>query len=63
MKTIQATEHGAADVLKLIETEIPQPKPGQALVKIHYAGVNFIDVAREHPKCVKILFVIASVMK
>jgi NADPH2:quinone reductase len=45
MKTIQATEHGAAEVLKLIETEIPQPKPGQALVKIHYAGVNFIDVA------------------
>lgn len=45
MKTIQVSQHGSADVLKLIETETPKPKPGQALVKIHYAGVNFIDVA------------------
>jgi NADPH2:quinone reductase len=45
MKTIQVTQHGNTDVLKLIETDISTPQPRQALVKIHYAGVNFIDVA------------------
>ncbi|BAZ06181.1 quinone oxidoreductase family protein [Calothrix sp. NIES-3974] len=45
MKTIQVDEHGDANVLKLAEVEIPKPQAGQALVKIHYAGVNFIDVA------------------
>jgi NADPH2:quinone reductase len=45
MKTIQVDRHGNADVLKLTETETPKPQVGQALVKIHYAGVNFIDVA------------------
>ncbi|NJO44104.1 MAG: quinone oxidoreductase [Cyanobacteria bacterium CRU_2_1] len=45
MKTIQVNQHGDADVLKLNEIEIPKPQAGQALVKIHYAGVNFIDVA------------------
>ena len=45
MKTIQVNQHGNAEVLKLTEVEIPKPQAGQALVKIHYAGVNFIDVA------------------
>ncbi len=45
MKTIQVIQHGNADVLQLTDAEIPQLQPGQALVKIHYAGVNFIDVA------------------
>jgi NADPH2:quinone reductase len=45
MKTIQVNQHGNAEVLKLTEVEIPKPQAEQALVKIHYAGVNFIDVA------------------
>jgi NADPH2:quinone reductase len=45
MKTIQVDRHGNADVLKLTEIETPKPQAGQALIKIHYAGVNFIDVA------------------
>ncbi len=45
MKTIQVVRHGNADVLELTEIEIPRPQAEQALVKIHYAGVNFIDVA------------------
>ncbi|MCC5643498.1 alcohol dehydrogenase catalytic domain-containing protein [Nostoc sp. CHAB 5824] len=45
MKTIQVNQHGNAEVLKLTEVEIPKPQAKQALVKINYAGVNFIDVA------------------
>jgi len=45
MKTIQVNQHGNADVLKLTDAEIPKPQTDQALIKIHYAGVNFIDVA------------------
>ena len=45
MKTIQVNQHGNAEVLKLTEVGIPKPQAGQALVKIYYTGVNFIDVA------------------
>jgi NADPH2:quinone reductase len=45
MKAIMITVHGDADVLKLTDTA-PMPKPGagEALVKIHVAGVNFVDI-------------------
>ena len=44
-KTMQAAvvEHfGKPLVLK--EVPVPTPGPGQALVKVHAAGVNFIDI-------------------
>jgi NADPH:quinone reductase len=37
-------ENGDADVLELNKIEIPKLQVGQALVKIYYAGVNFINV-------------------
>jgi len=45
MKAIKISSHGAADVLKYSDSE-PKPKPaaGQALVKIHAAGLNFVDI-------------------
>ena len=45
MKAIMVTVYGDADVLKLTDTA-PMPKPGagEALVKIHAAGVNFVDI-------------------
>ena len=45
MKAIMVTVYGDADVLKLTDTA-PVPKPGasEALVKIHAAGVNFVDI-------------------
>jgi NADPH2:quinone reductase len=45
MKAIKITGYGDASVLKLSETE-PDPKPGdgQALVEIHAAGLNFVDI-------------------
>jgi NADPH2:quinone reductase len=45
MKAIKISSYGDAEVLKLSDTEPkPAPKAGQALVKIHAAGVNFVDI-------------------
>jgi NADPH:quinone reductase len=44
MKAIQVAETGGPENMKLVETPAPQPGPHQALVRIHAAGVNFIDV-------------------
>lgn len=44
MKAIVYTEFGGPEVLKLEERPTPVPGPGQALVKLAAAGVNFIDI-------------------
>jgi NADPH2:quinone reductase len=45
MKAIKISSYGEADVLALSESEpMPAPAEGQALVKIHAAGVNFVDI-------------------
>ena|SRR5208337_2761424 len=45
MNAIKISINGDASVLKLTDAE-PKPTPaaGQALVKIHAAGVNFVDI-------------------
>jgi len=44
MKAIQVTQTCGAEVLKLVELPVPEPKPNEAVVQIEAAGVNFIDV-------------------
>ncbi len=44
MNAIRYHEFGGPEVLKLEELPVPAPGPGQALVKIAAAGVNFIDI-------------------
>jgi len=45
MKAIMISAHGEADVLKMTDrAPLMKPGPGQALVKIHAAGVNFVDI-------------------
>lgn len=44
MKAIRFHAHGGPEVLKLEETSVPEPGPGQVLVRVVAAGVNFIDV-------------------
>ncbi len=44
MKAIRVHSYGGPEALTLEELPIPQPRPGQALVKIEAAGVNYIDV-------------------
>lgn len=44
MQAIRVHEPGGPEVLRLDELPTPQPGPGQALVKVAAAGVNFIDI-------------------
>jgi len=44
MKHIQVSQCGGPEALKLVDSPIPAPAAGQALVKITASGVNFIDV-------------------
>jgi NADPH2:quinone reductase len=45
MRAIKISNYGDADVLEVSESEPkPVPSAGQALVKIHAAGVNFVDI-------------------
>lgn len=43
MKAIRVSHIGGPEVMELVETPVPQPKPGEALVKVTVAGVNSID--------------------
>ena len=44
MKAIQIREIGGPEVLKLAELAIPEPGPGQVLIRVEAIGVNFIEV-------------------
>lgn len=44
MRAIAVSEFGGPDKLELIDAPVPSPAPGEALVRLEYAGVNFIDV-------------------
>ena len=44
MKAIRVQEYGGADQLQLDDIAVPEPGPGEALVRQTFAGINFIDV-------------------
>jgi len=44
MKAVRIHETGGLDKLICEEVPVPSPGPGQALVKIHAIGLNFIDI-------------------
>ena len=44
MKAIFVTEPGGVDKLRYEDLPVPEAGPGQALVKLHFSGVNFIDI-------------------
>src|SRR5271166_2118928 len=44
MRAIQIYETGGPEVLKLAELPVPQPGPGQVLIRVEAVGVNFIEV-------------------
>jgi NADPH2:quinone reductase len=44
MKAIAIDRNGGPDVLKLHDIPTPEPKAGEALVRLAASGVNFIDV-------------------
>jgi NADPH2:quinone reductase len=43
MRAIQMTEFGGPEVLRLAEVPIPAPAPGEAVIKVTRAGLNFAD--------------------
>jgi NADPH:quinone reductase len=44
MRAVQINRHGGPDVLEVIDIDPPEPGPGQLLVDLAAAGVNFRDV-------------------
>ncbi|MEQ8195414.1 MAG: quinone oxidoreductase [Rhodospirillales bacterium] len=44
MRAVQAIEYGGASVLHLNDAPVPEPGGGEALVRLEYAGINFIDI-------------------
>jgi len=43
MKAVQIKRFGGPEVLKVVEIHTPEPGPGQALVRVAAAGVNFAE--------------------
>jgi NADPH2:quinone reductase len=43
MDVIQVAAHGGPEVLTLTDLPVPEPGPGQVLVRLTAAGVNFVD--------------------
>jgi NADPH:quinone reductase len=43
MRAIQMTEFGGPEVLELAELPTPEPGPGDVLIKVTHAGLNFAD--------------------
>src|SRR5690625_7151467 len=46
MTAIEITTPGGPEVLQPVQRPVPQPKPGQVLIKVAAAGVNRPDVAQ-----------------
>jgi NADPH:quinone reductase len=42
MKQVQLNQYGSPDELKLVETNIPQPKAGEVVIKVEAIGVTNI---------------------
>ncbi len=45
MRAVQIDRYGGPEVLDLRELPVPEPTAGTALVRVHHAGVNVMDVA------------------
>ncbi len=44
MRAVGVKAFGGPDALEMLDVATPDPRPGEALVKIAFAGVNFIDI-------------------
>ncbi|HWZ28312.1 MAG TPA: quinone oxidoreductase [Gemmatimonadales bacterium] len=44
MKAVRVAAHGGPEVLTVVELPTPKPGPGQVLIAVEAAGVNFIDI-------------------
>ena len=44
MRAVLVQQWGEPSVLEATEVEVPEPRPGEALVRVDFAGVNYTDV-------------------
>ncbi|WP_028805056.1 quinone oxidoreductase family protein [Streptomyces sp. 142MFCol3.1] len=44
MRAVEFEEYGGPEVLRVVETQVPEPGPGQVSVDVAYTGVNFADL-------------------
>jgi NADPH2:quinone reductase len=52
MKAIRIHAYGGPDVMQLEELPMPVPGPAQALVRVHAASVNFLDIQKRRGELV-----------
>jgi len=44
MRGVQLSRFGGPEVLEIVEAPTPTPKPGEVLVRVRAAGINFFEV-------------------
>jgi NADPH2:quinone reductase len=44
MKAMRISQHGDPSVMQLVDIPQPKPGPGEAVVRVHAAGVNYADI-------------------
>src|SRR5919202_1252821 len=44
MRAVRIHEQGGPEVMRVEEVPVPQPRAGEALVRLEAVGVNFLDV-------------------
>jgi NADPH:quinone reductase len=44
VKAIRVEQYGGPEMLRLVDLPIPEPRPGELLIRVEAAGVNFVDV-------------------
>lgn len=44
MQKVVLNRVGGADVLEIIDAALPRPRPGEIVVEVQAAGVNYIDI-------------------
>ena len=53
MKTIQIHQYGGPEVLQRLDVPVPVAAPGMLLVRMHHAGINFMDIHTRQGKYAK----------
>ena len=53
MKSIQIQQYGGPEVLQRIDAPVPAAAPGTVLVRVHHAGINFMDIHTRQGKYAK----------
>lgn len=53
MKSIQIHQYGGPEVLQRIDAPVPVAAPGTLLVRVHHAGINFMDIHTRQGKYAK----------